>query len=559
MAGNVRLNLAQRLQRLETHLAQENPILLNVVKSFRAVDTVAYRMGLLDLGDSYATRVPWWPLISVLGTFSSGKSTFVNDYLHYRLQLTGNQAVDDKFTVICFSSDATPRILPGLALDADPRFPFYNISRDIEAVAQGEGRRVDAYLQLKTCPSEALRGKILIDSPGFDADLQRTSTLRITNHIIDLSDLVLVFFDARHPEPGAMKDTLQHLVAETISRPDSNKFLFVLNQIDATAREDNPEEVFAAWQRALASAGLTAGRFYRIYNLEAANPIDDDNLRQRFEQKREVDMEELLGRMQQVEVERCYRIIGVLEKTAKAIQEDFVPRISAIKRKWKLRVLLLDALVYGFVFSVLLASGISAGWWADGLFSPAWLHDLPEPLPLAGAAVAIALLIYPHFALRHLAAKTVIKALRREALIQEIKDSLIRAFKRNSRFMCSIFRTTPVGWGRRAQRGIIRVLSDADRYVESLNDRFANPSGHEPAGPASRASRLTDHEPTNERVQRGSGIPGLLEIHKVSRVADTARVEHGARITPADDSDPQRRSARRIIHFEEPPPVRSRE
>ncbi len=557
MAGNVRLNLAQRLQRLETHLAQENPVLLNVVKSFRALDSVAYRMGLLDLGDSYATRVPWWPLISILGTFSSGKSTFVNDYLSYKLQLTGNQAVDDKFTVICFSTDATPRVLPGLALDADPRFPFYNISRDIDAVAQGEGRRVDAYLQLKTCPSEALRGKILIDSPGFDADLQRTSTLRITNHIIDLSDLVLVFFDARHPEPGAMKDTLQHLVAETISRPDSNKFLFVLNQIDATAREDNPEEVFAAWQRALASAGLTAGRFYRIYNLEAANPIDDDNLRQRFEQKRGVDMAELLGRMQQVEVERCYRIIGVLEKTAKAIQVDFVPRISAIKRKWKLRVLLLDALVYGFIFSALLVAGISAGWLADGSFSPAWLHNLPDPLQLAGAAVVIALLIYPHFALRQLAAKTVIKGLQREALSQEIKDSLIRAFKQNTRFMRSIFRTAPVGWGRRAQRGLIRVLSDADRYVESLNDRFANPSGHEPAGSASRASGLTDHEPANERVQRGNGIPGLMEIPTVSE--DTTRLDHGARITPADDSDPQRRRARRIIHFEEPPPVRSRD
>ncbi|MGH8514480.1 MAG: hypothetical protein ACREV8_11185, partial [Gammaproteobacteria bacterium] len=308
---------------------------------------------------------------------------------------------------------------------------------------------------------------------------------------------------------------------------------------------------------ALASAGLTAGRFYRIYNLEAANPIDDDNLRQRFEQKRFVDMAELLGRMQQVEVERCYRIIGVLEKTAKAIQDDFVPRISATKRKWKLRVLLLDALVYGFIFSVLLASGISAGWWADG--SPAWLHNLPDPLQLAGAAVVIALLVYPHFALRQLAAKTVIKGLRRESLSQEIKDSLIRAFKQNTRFMRSIFRTTPVGWGRRAQRGIIRVLSDADRYVESLNDRFANPSGHEPAGSASRATRLTDHEPANERAQRGNGIPGLLEIPTVSRVADTTRYEHGARITPADDSDPQRRSARRIIHFEEPPPVRSRE
>lgn len=57
-----------------------------------------------------------------------------------------------------------------------------------------------------------LKGRILIDSPGFDADEQRKATLRITDHIIELSDLVLVFFDARHPEPGAMQDTLEHLI-----------------------------------------------------------------------------------------------------------------------------------------------------------------------------------------------------------------------------------------------------------------------------------------------------------------------------------------------------------
>jgi predicted GTPase len=117
-------------------------------------------------------------------------------------------------------------------------------------VAGGEGGRSDAYLQLKTCPSERLRGRILIDSPGFDADRQRTATLRIVDRIIDLSDLVLVFFDARHPEPGAMRDTLSHLAANTIKRADSGKFLFILNQIDMTARGDNPEDVVAAWQQA---------------------------------------------------------------------------------------------------------------------------------------------------------------------------------------------------------------------------------------------------------------------------------------------------------------------
>ncbi len=210
--------IEHRLKHLESHLEEENPVLLNTVRSFRLLDEVAYRMGLLEHNESFATQIPWWPLIAVLGTFSAGKSTFINDFLKVKLQRSGNQAVDDKFTVICFANEQTPHALPGVALDSDPRFPFYKISGEIEKVAQGEGSRIDAYLQLKTCPSETLRGKILIDSPGFDADAQRTSTLRITDHIIDLSDLVLVFFDARHPEPGAMRDTLDHLVSNTIKR-----------------------------------------------------------------------------------------------------------------------------------------------------------------------------------------------------------------------------------------------------------------------------------------------------------------------------------------------------
>ena len=135
------------------------------------------------------------------------------------------------------------------------------MSRDIEGVLSGEGQRIDTYMQLKTCQSERLQGKIIIDSPGYDADEQRNSTLKLTNHIIDLSDLVLVFFDARHPESGVM-----HVPWSTWSPTPSTawtqtKFLYILNQIDNAAREDNPEEVFAAWQRALAQKVLTAGRF----------------------------------------------------------------------------------------------------------------------------------------------------------------------------------------------------------------------------------------------------------------------------------------------------------
>ena len=475
--------LKKRLRSLEKHLSQENPILLQTVSSFRKLDRVCHRLGLLEPEESFATRISWWPMISVLGTYSSGKSTFINHYVGQALQITGNQAVDDRFTVVCYGQEDEARVLPGLALDADPRFPFYRLSRSIEELATGEGRRIDAYLQLKTCSKGKVRGKIIIDSPGFDADDQRTSILRITDHIIDLSDLVLVFFDARHPEAGTMRDTLDHLVAETISRPDSSKFLYVLNQIDTTAREDNPEDVIASWQRALAQKGLTAGRFYRIYNPTAAVAIDDDTLRQRFEAKRDVDMKEIHDRMEQVGIDRAYRVVGALEQTARDIQDMFVPKLQALLLEWRRRVLRLDAVVFGLLAAAVGGWTLWTGEW-DGLsFShPTWaaVFDLDPLWQLVLLAVALVAGGYLHARLRGRAARAVLARLAKQppdAHGTRFADSLPRAFRNSAGGWRSIFWRRPVGWEPRSRRRVADVLLEANGYVQLLNDRYTDPSG----------------------------------------------------------------------------------
>jgi len=508
--------LQQRIKKLRSHLAQENPLLLQVVKSFRVLDGIAYRLGMLDDTTSFTTRVPWWPMISVLGTFSSGKSTFVNFYLGTKLQKTGNQAVDDKFTVLCYSNDEVHRVLPGLALDADPRFPFYQMSRDLESVAAGEGSRVDSYLQLKTCSSERLRGKIIIDSPGFDADEQRTATLKISDHIIDLSDLVLVFFDARHPEPGAMHDTLEHLVESTIHRPDANKFLYILNQIDNAAREDNPEEVFGAWQRALAQKGLTAGRFFSIYDLEAAIPIENATLRERFEARRAADMEQILERIEQVEVERAYRIIGVLEKSARAIEEQAIPTLREARRRWKRRTLWLDATVFGLVVAGLLGASIWAGNWQGLQFSAPWLTWLvehPVVLSLAIGAIVVAA-AYLHFRLRALAAGGVASAMRALHFDGDLGEWLERAFHQNTRPWQSIFGAEPVGWSAGTRKRLAQVLAEADSYVQTLNARFTDPSGHSLSRRARRDDEQTRAEDDDESSKPVVDAARELEIVK---------------------------------------------
>ncbi|MEI8395423.1 MAG: dynamin family protein [Rhodospirillaceae bacterium] len=487
--------LLRRLETLEAHLRSEHPNLLPVIPTFRAFDRVLHRMGLLAATDSLAMRIPWWPMISVLGLFSAGKSSFINSYLGVDLQTSGNQAVDDKFTVVCFGPDRKYDALPGTALNADPRFPFYRMSDEIEKVAAGEGKRIDNYLQLKTCSSPRVKGKILIDSPGFDADDQRRSTLRVTDHILDLADLVLIFFDARRPEPGSMQDTLQHLVSHTVRRTDSRKFLYILNQIDASAREDNPEEVVGAWQRSIAQAGLTTGKFYGIYNKDVAPPIEDPVKRARYEAKCDQDLAEIHARMTEIEFGRGYRIVGILDALAKELEGEVVPHIQGLLATWRHRVLIRDGVGAG----ALLALGIAVTWMTGGAVfgwlgggSPAeWAGGIPLRAALTAIGVVLAFGGW-HFTMR--------AAVRRK-MTEELPErfgqmdlNLRLAFTRNTGLLASLFRRRVRGWTGGTRKDIFIIREAIAHHVQVWNDTYTDPAGAKHDGRADSAGLITGEQ-----------------------------------------------------------------
>jgi len=467
--------LADHLDDLQSYLQREQPLLAELVDEYRQLDQVAYAMGLLPNNQSFADQVSWWPLIAVLGTFSSGKSTFINDYLEFDLQRTGHQAVDDKFSVICYAAEGGSKTLPGSALDADPRFPFFSISKEIEVVAQGEGRRLDSYLQLKTCPSEKLKGKIFVDSPGFDADDQRTATLSITDRIIERSDLVLVFFDAHRPEPGAIRDTLEHLVENVIHRHDSSKFIYILNQIDVTADENNLEDVVAAWQRALAQKGLTAGRFYRVFSQTACTQIKNEEAARRLLEWREQDMGDLTNRLEEVEMERIYRVADALRRLGKDIEEQVVPDIRSRLADWRRFVLWGDAsIIAAAVLGFLLWLLFNGAW--DGLSytQPEVLSTITSSRLLGGLIVflCIGILGATHYGLRRMG-RYRLRPLRKDWRSQEITfEELDRAYDHSTRGIRSIFWRTPAGWHWLVRRRLTGVMRRAGAYIQRLNDRF---------------------------------------------------------------------------------------
>ncbi len=450
----------ERYAKLKEYLSIENPVLLDVIDDYEALDKIAHKIGLLLPEETYTSHISWWPMISILGTFSSGKSTFINHYVGTPIQDSGNQAVDDKFTVVCYGNNETPTTLPGLALDADPRFPFYNISEEINKVDPGEGNRANLYLQLKAIKSPNVKGRILIDSPGFDADSQRDGILRITSHIMEMSDLVLVFFDARHPEPGAMRDTLKHLVATTIGHKDANKILYILNQIDTTAKDDNLEEVMGSWQRALSGEGLISGNFYGIYNENAAIPFEDEAQGERLKNKKDADLVRILDRMDKVSIERAYRIIKALDDFARDIKDKKISLVQEALQEWVNKVLWADATIIG-LFLVLVGTLQVKFNLLDGLLSS-------EPSSIVGILVAVALLFGIHIKVRSFFALKISKKWKAK------DDTIAKAIIHNTEWWKPIFTTRMRGLQKKNISKLNELIAQSKRAIQKLNDQHVN-------------------------------------------------------------------------------------
>lgn len=461
----------QQLTLLSDRLSDENPALEGVVDPFRVLDRIGYGAGLLDPEeDSYAFTISWWPMIAVLGTFSAGKSTFINEYIGKDVQRSGSQAVDDRFTVISYGASEKVKELPGLALDGDPRFPFYRVSHEIERLSDGAGRTVDHFLAMKTVKADRLRGRILIDSPGFDADEQRATILQLTDHIIDLSDLVLVFFDARHPEPGAMRDTLEHLVNRVAARNDFTKLVFVLNMIDTTWREDNLEEVVSAWQRAVVRQGNATGRFYCLYNKGAAVEIGDEKVRTRYEYKASRDRQEIHSKIAEISSSRSYRIVGAMQAIAESIEMDALPALRNAMTRWRRNVVRADVVLMAIVLAVVVwgAQALTDGFapWFDGTMLGA-MQGRPI-ISTLGVLLLLGVLAGIHFMNRGWIARRVARALPEESA----SGNWRAAFLKNTVFWRSIFRKAPAGLSRGAVRQLHALRDQVEGFVQRLNNEF---------------------------------------------------------------------------------------
>ena len=197
---------------------------------------VALRYGYSEV--PLEANIKWRPLVLVLGNYSSGKSTLINDFLGMKIQATGQAPTDDSFTVITHGQpdgndpDDTVRVTEardGKFLLNDPEYPFETLKR--------YGQRFAAHFRLKKVNSPFLENLAIIDTPGMlDSITERDRGYdyqEVIGDLAQMADLVLVLFDPH--KAGTVRETHTSLRDTLPAKTFEDRVLFVLNRIDECA------------------------------------------------------------------------------------------------------------------------------------------------------------------------------------------------------------------------------------------------------------------------------------------------------------------------------------
>jgi len=233
--------------------------------------------------------------------------------------------------------------------------------------------------------------------------------------------------------------------------------------------------VVGAWQRAIAQAGLTAGQFYTIYNEKASSPIEDKALRERFRAKRDTDLAKIIERMDEVELQRNYRIVSVLETVANELEHDVLPKLRTAKAKWRRGVLIGDGIALGALVAAAIGAAVYFKWVPSlEMFTFAWIKA--NWIDTTVGVVAVAILAFAfHFWMRGFVAKRIAKRLSES--YGQVELNLKNAFLKSAGAFRSIFRVEPAGWSKRAGKHLRTVRETVATHIQNLNDRYADPSG----------------------------------------------------------------------------------
>ena len=193
------------------------------VKSKLAPLMAKYNMDLTELDAS----LKWKPIVLILGNYSSGKSTFINELLERDVQRTGQSPTDDSFTVLTAPVSGGEEVdVPGANLVNDDRLPFTGFKM--------YGEKFISHFRMKQIDSPVFDNLALIDSPGMlDSVSEKDRGYDYSSVVKDfakLADLIILMFDPH--KAGTIQETYNAIRNTLPEAAGEDRIVFVMSRID---------------------------------------------------------------------------------------------------------------------------------------------------------------------------------------------------------------------------------------------------------------------------------------------------------------------------------------
>jgi GTPase SAR1 family protein len=181
-------------------------------------------------------NIKWRPLVLILGNYSSGKSTLINELLGGDVQAAGQAPTDDSFTIITADDSSDSGKPVGVTEERDGKFLLHDSEYPFESLKK-HGQRFAAHFRLKKVNSPFLKNLALIDTPGMlDSITERDRGYdyqEVIGDLAQIADLVLVLFDPH--KAGTVREAHTSLRHTLPTRTFEDRVIFVLNRIDECA------------------------------------------------------------------------------------------------------------------------------------------------------------------------------------------------------------------------------------------------------------------------------------------------------------------------------------
>jgi GTPase SAR1 family protein len=215
--------------------------------------------------DSLESVLKWKSLVLVLGNFSSGKSTLINELFATDIQRTGQAPTDDSFTILTAPErHSSPKEIPGSSLINDERLPF--------AAFKKYGEQFTAHFTMKQIDAPQLEEMAIIDSPGMlDATTEKDRGYDYNGVIGDLArlaDLVVLMFDPH--KAGTIREVYETIRNTLPGKSGEDRIIFVMSRIDEC---DNPADLIRSYGTLCWNLSQMTGRkdIPRIYMTYSPN------------------------------------------------------------------------------------------------------------------------------------------------------------------------------------------------------------------------------------------------------------------------------------------------